>query len=242
MRYYAGYDKDPVLAAFTLSEMENLDTADFARPKGARDKRPRRRRGAAIAGAGLAGAGVLGAGIRYGGAELATRRKVGSALKDAGVKTGGKYLRAGLGGGAPGQARRDIAAGRKVLTNPGEALKNLGMSTNRGLRGMGSRAKAAATGTYRGAQRGIQATGAAIGNDMRRVGAAYKSSPIKRPKGVLDMDKYAKTFRGRAGQTRAAAGQLLRTRTGKVGLAAAGLAAAGGAGAALYNRTRKRRK
>ena len=91
--------------------------AEFARTKGAKDKGKRKSRAGMIAG-GVAGAGALGAGVRYGGAEIATNRRLKRDLdyrtnnvmygKGQGVSQPVDAKRA-FGGGARGQWDRDMA-------------------------------------------------------------------------------------------------------------------------------------
>lgn len=131
-QYYEGSNKP--INAYSMADMERLTrgagNAEFARRKGAKDKKKRMSRGtmAAIGAGSLAGAGAIGAGIRYGGAELRSRK--------AGKELAGLREKAGLGGtvdsaesqrlarqmrgGAKGRFRADVQAAKDL----GSRIKN----------------------------------------------------------------------------------------------------------------------
>jgi len=107
------YTNRPI-AAYTMAEFESLtsDNADFARTPGSKDKKRRKSRAGLYAGLGAGAVGLAGlgaAGIRYGGAEMATRKGRAEAAKNFDAKG---YLAAG--GGAKGRFDSDMkAVGRK---------------------------------------------------------------------------------------------------------------------------------
>ena len=105
---------------------------EFARTKGSKDKTKRRRRimqGAAALGA----LGVGAAGLRYGGAALATRKRLADDLATRSLKGGALSqpinAKKAFGGGARGQLQRDIESARnlaKKVTTPVGNLVNKG--------------------------------------------------------------------------------------------------------------------
>ena len=104
------YTNRPI-AAYTMAEFESL-TSDNAEFKRGKDKKKRKSRAGLYAGLGAGGVGLAGlgaAGMRYGGAEMATRKGRAEAAKNFDAKG---YLAAG--GGAKGRFDSDMkAVGRK---------------------------------------------------------------------------------------------------------------------------------
>ena len=112
------YTNRPI-AAYTMAEFESLtsDNADFVRSRG-KDKKKRKSRAGLYAGIGAGATGLAGAGaagIRYGGAEMATRKGRTEAAKNFDAKG---YLAAG--NGAKGRFDRDVQA----VKDMGDRVKN----------------------------------------------------------------------------------------------------------------------
>lgn len=168
-----------ILAAFSMSDMEQLRYAEF-REKGAKDKAPRKRKSMARQAAQIGGAALLGAGaLRYGGAAVGARRAAAKATK--GLATG-NYLRRTIlaSDGARGVATKDIG---RVLGAPSALLGTVNRN--------------------RGKTAGLAALGVAGGYG----GYRYNEGRKKRLASAAAADAaYRKTFRGRVQTGRELAG------------------------------------
>ncbi|CAM6006648.1 unnamed protein product [Sphagnum balticum] len=131
------------LNAWSIEEYERLTSgvsprAEFRKP-GAKDKKKRKSHmglGAkiGIGAGGVAGAGALSAGIRYGGAEIGTRRAK-SRLQSDEYKTMSYSTRNELvdrshSGGASGQAERDVESVKKLASELPQKANRLGQTTS----------------------------------------------------------------------------------------------------------------
>lgn len=165
-RYYGG-NAQPVLAAFSMSEMEALDgnMANFGRRAGSKDKTKRKSRLGMVAKAGaVAGAAVGGAAaLRYGGAGLNAVRKAGIG------KNLGLMKKVGFGGKQ--RALEGLSQGRKAFMG---GLKQAGANDLRRAKNPGATLKSAGTKLSAGAE-SLRAKGARkvyglMGNKRSKLG------------------------------------------------------------------------
>jgi hypothetical protein len=100
------------ISAYSMSDFENLNSAEFKRGK---DKQKRKSRKGMIA-AGVGAAAGIGAGVRYGGAEMKARKAASQystpALKESILKTGAK-----------GQLSKDIDSIKSMPGRIGDSAK-----------------------------------------------------------------------------------------------------------------------
>ncbi len=169
-----------ILAAFSMSDMEQLRYAEF-REKGAKDKAPRRKKGMARRAAEIGGAGLLAAGaLRYGGAAVGARRAARKATE--GFPAG--YLRRTMASstlaekGARATVGRDIG---RVLGAPGAAWRGA-----KALPGIANRNRLKTA--------GLAGLGVAGGYG----GYSYNEGRKKRKSAAAADAAYRRTLKGRA--------------------------------------------
>jgi len=130
------------LNAWSIEEYERLTSgvsprAEFRKP-GAKDKKKRKSHmglGAkiGIGAGGVAGAGALSAGIRYGGAELSTRRSAKKLESPSYKGSRSEMLRDDIqsrSGGARGAAERDVESVKKLASELPQKANRLGQTTS----------------------------------------------------------------------------------------------------------------
>lgn len=157
------YNFSRPIAAYSMSDFENLNNANFKRGK---DKKKRKSRTGMIA-AGIAGAGAVGgAGVRYGRQAMDFRGQ-GKAKSQASQMRIDKAI---AGGGAKGQLDRDIESVKKA---PGKLFNSLKEAPGK-AKASGERALKAAT-TKTGA--GNTSKGM-LREPISRLGNVFKSGKV----------------------------------------------------------------
>ena len=169
-----------VIAAFTMSDMEELRYANFGRKKGSKDKKKRKKR-KWVRNA-LIGAGVVGAGAalhRYGGAGIKGGNKRLAAV-DRAAKRSSRSV--------SGEMRRNVwmeGAGKKAAERARRDVRNIGRKANvvaGRARQMAPEAMATGVDMYQRAANTVKGVGRSIGNAYDDVRYNFSPSQTTKPK------------------------------------------------------------